>query len=389
MRLLLVAPSTSYRVGAFLDAAEAMGCEVVVATDAPSAIPGSSLTAVFDDDDGERAAADLLAVAGPLDAVVGTDGTALAVAAAVARRLGLPANSPEAMAAAADKLLQRRAADHAGVPQPRFATLDGDGDWSSFPAVVKPADRTASQGVLRVDSTAALVEARAAVATIAPGSALLVESFVGGTEVAVEGLVHDGRLEVLAVFDKPDTPHGPTFPETLLVAPARLDPMAEARLLAVAQAAVSAVGLVTGPVHVEAKVDGVDVWFLELAARTIGGRCSRSLDRGGVSLERRVLAQALGLPSPSVEAAPSATGVVMLPVPISGRVTSVRGLEAAQAVAGVTEVSMSVRPGQPVTALPAGGQYLGFVFARADTADEVEAALRAAWAALEIDITAW
>lgn len=388
VRLLLVSPSSSYRVGDFLDAARALGCEVIAATDAASAVPGSSVCVAFDDP--VAAAGKLVAVVGAVDGVVGTDGPAVAVAAETARLLGLPTNPTAAIAAADDKATQRCAADRAGVAQPAFALVDESGGaaWSLFPAVVKPLDRSASQGVVRVDSTVELASALHTVGEIVCGAPLLVESFVPGVEVAVEGLLRGGRLDVLAVFDKPDTPQGPTFPETLLVAPARLDPDSLGRVIAVVEAAVAAIGLVEGPVHVECKVDGPEAWFLELAARTIGGLCSRALDHGGVSLEELVIRHALSLALPKPITDGSATGVLMLPVTATGTVRAVRGVETARLLDGVTDVVMSVGPGHDVTALPAGDRYLGFVFARARTADEVEASLRAAWATVEVDITA-
>ncbi len=389
MRLLLVTHARSYRVGDFLDAARAIRSEVVVATDTPSAIPGSSVCVSFDDP--VVAARRLVDLVGAVDGVVGTDGAAVAVAAETARALGLVTNSSESVLAAGNKYLQRRATEAAGVPQPSFALIDdvNHSSWSAFPAVVKPLDRSASQGVLRVNSTGELDDAARTVGQIVgPGSPLLVERFVPGIEVAIEGLVRGGRLDVLAVFDKPDTPQGPTFPETLLVSPARLERVALDGVVKVAARAVASIGLAEGPVHVECKVDGTDVWFLELAARTIGGLCSRALACGGVSLEELVIrhALALALPTPSAHAA--ATGVLMLPATDTGQIVEVRGIDAARTMEGVTDVVISVGAGQDVVALPAGDRYLGFVFARADTADAVEAALRAAWAAIEIEITA-
>jgi biotin carboxylase len=388
VRLLLVTPSRSYRVADFLDGARAAGCEVIVASDAVSAIPGSSISVSFEDP--AAAAARLIDLAGPVDGVVGTDGAAVDVAAAAARRLGLRANPADALVTAGDKLRQRRAVRAAGVPQPDFAPLDPSSarSWSAFPAVVKPLDRAASQGVVRVDSTAELHAARRLVEGVIGGGPLLVEAFVPGTEVAVEGLVRGGRLDVLTVFDKPDTPRGPTFPETLLISPARLERGVSERVVAVAERVVAAVGLAEGPVHVECKVDGDDVWFLELAARTIGGLCSRTLRAGGVGLEELVIRHALGLELPPRGPDGDASGVLMLPVTASGTIAAVRGVEAARSVPGVTEVVMSAGAGQDVVALPAGDRYLGFVFARAGTADDVEAALRAAWARIEVDITA-
>lgn len=391
MRLVLVTPSSSYRIGDFLTAAVAMGCEVLVVTDREAAVPGSSIC--VDLQDAEAAARKLVRVVGDVDGVVGTDGAGVAVAAELARLLGLSTNPSDATRAAGNKLLQRRAAAVAGVPQPGFALFarDDDPEWSTFPAVVKPLDRAASQGVIRADSAGELRDAATTVREIVGASApLLVEAFVPGTEVVVEGLLAGGRLRVVAVFDKPDTPDGPTFPETLLVTPARLSPSTLATVVDVADRAVGAIGLTEGPVHVECIVGrGGQVWFLELAARTIGGLCSRSLHhQNGPSLEELVIAHALGRSVPITHPAGTSSGVLMLPAPITGTVAAVRGVEAARRVAGVTEVTMSVAAGQRVVALPAGDRYLGFVFAEAETPDETERALRTAWAAIEIDITA-
>ena len=391
VRLLLVTPSGSYRTGDFLAAARSMGCEVVVATDADSAIPGASVGVAFEDP--EAAATRLIEVVGEVDGVVGTDGAAVAIAAAVARLLGRPTNSADSLVAAGDKLRQRRGAETAGVQQPRFALVEADTSpsWSVYPAVVKPLDRSASQGVVGVDMAAELTAAVHVVRSIVgAGAPLLVEAFVPGVEVAVEGLLRAGRVDVLAVFDKPDTPQGPTFPETLLVSPARIAPVVVDRLVDALERVVAAIGLREGPVHAEFKVDGGEVWVLELAARTIGGLCSRALHHGGLSLEELVTRHALDLsfPTPAADDDGAATGVLMLPVAATGRVAAIRGLDEARSVEGVTSVVLVVGVGERVVALPAGDRYLGFVFAGADTADAVEAALRAAWAAIHVEIGA-
>lgn len=388
-RLLLVVPAGSYRTGDYLAAAAVLGCEVVVASDAGSAIPGSVADVPFTEP--EAAAEWLVDRLGEVDAVVGTDGEAVAVAAAVARRLGRPTNPPAVLAAAASKYRQRVAASAGGVTQPGFALVHADDDaaaWSLFPAVVKPLDRSGSQGVLRADDPAGLAEAIARVRDIVgEREPVLVEELVGGLEVAVEGLLRDGHLDVLAVFDKPDTPRGPTFPETMLVSPSRLPAGALDQVVATAAGAVAAVGLVEGPVHVECMVDGDRVSFLELAARTIGGYCSRAVDLGGVGLEELVIRHATGMALPEARVA-GATGVLMVPVTEVGRVEAVHGVDEARAVEGVTSVVMSVGVGEQVRPLPEGDRYAGFVFARGTSPDEVEAALRTAWSMIELDVSA-
>lgn len=385
--LLLVTPADSYRTRDYLDAASALGCRVTVATDAAVAMDWSAISVPLSD---PARAADLVLGQLPVepDAVVGTDGPAVAVAAAIARTLGHRTNSADALLAADDKLLQRRALATFGSCQPRFTTNATDDEWTHFPAVVKPIDRSASQGVLRADDTAEL-EARIALVhdIVGPDAPVLIEELVSGMEVAVEGLLRRGSLEVLAVFDKPDTPTGPTFPETLLICPARLDASTVEAVAELAADACAAIGLTEGPVHVECKVDGDRVWFIELAARTIGGLCSRSLRPGGKRLEELILLHALGRPTRS-DATHGATGVLMLPVPARGVLGHVGGRERALAIPAVSEVIISIGPGEEVVPLPHGNRYIGFVFARGKTADDVEEALRQAWSVLDVQISA-
>jgi hypothetical protein len=223
---------------------------------------------------------------------------------------------------------------------------------------------------------------------------LLVEEYVPGAEVAVEGLLSGGDLEVLAVFDKPDPLVGPYFEETIYVTPSRLPPDRLARVHALTADAVTALGLTEGPVHAELRLgepapgggeDGARV--LEVAARTIGGLCARTLRFGaGIALEELVLRHALGLPTDGLTREPAASGVMMLPIPRAGVLVGVRGQDAARAVPGVVGLEITINPGRPVRPLPEGDRYLGFVFARGATPAEVEDSLRRAHATLDVVI---
>jgi hypothetical protein len=151
--------------------------------------------------------------------------------------------------------------------------------------------------------------------------------------------------------------------------------------------AAAALGLVDGPVHAEVRVDGDRVWFLELAARSIGGLCSRALRFGaGVSLEEVILRHALGRPLDGTVRERSAAGVMMLPIPAAGVLRSVGGRDRARAVAGVDGLELTVLPGREVRPLPEGDRYLGFLFARGPTPEAVEASLREAHACLDVVI---
>ena len=404
-RVLLLLPSATYRAPDFLEAARRLGAEVVVASDTPQTLADAmgDRALTLDLDRPEEAAEAVVEAARrrPLDAVVAVDEQGVLVAALAAERLGLRANPPSAVAATRDKAAMRAAmaADGAGVPQPDHRVARPGDDVAAlasevgFPCVVKPVSLSASRGVIRADdppaAAAAAERIRGILADAGHGAdePLVVERYIAGVEVAVEALGRGGRLEILAVFDKPDPLEGPYFEETLYVTPSRLPGPVQDRIRAAATAAAAALGLREGPVHAELRVDADgQPWVLELAARSIGGLCSRSLTFGtGISLEEIILRHALGLPLDTVRER-AAAGVMMLPIPRSGTLRAVRGQEAARAVPGITALDIGILPGRPVRPLPEGDRYLGFLFARAETPDEVEEALRAAHGCLDVVI---
>jgi biotin carboxylase len=341
----------------------------------------------------------ILARGGPVDAVVAADTPMLVLAATVAAQLGLPHNPVEAMLNATGKDRQRQRWAAAGVAQPSFrivpaaATDDAIADAAravGFPCVVKAVSLSASQGVLRADDPVSAVTAAGRILDVLPAArrpaaeSLLVEEYLSGPELSIDGLLADGDLTVTAVFDKPLTPDGPTFEETLLITPSRLPAPVLAAAIGTAGQAARALGLTCGPIHAELRIDDrgghATPAMLELAARCIGGLCSRALRfPGGASLEELVLGNALGRPIPDACHYPARPcGVFMLPVPRPGVLRAVKGRENAAAVPGITGLTITIPPGRRVLPLPDGDQYLGFIFAEAGTPSEVQNALTAA-----------
>ncbi len=388
-RVLLILPTATYRAPDFLAAARALGVEVVVGSEQPQALASAmgdrSVVVPLDDLETAMEVVATLHERSALDAVVAVDDRGVVIAAAAAARLGLLHNPLDAVAATRDKAKMRGAFAAAGVPQPRFEVVDGGPTGRvGFPCVIKPISLSASRGVIRADNPAAAATATARVRAIASGP-LLVEEYVPGIEVALEGLLRAGHLEVLAVFDKPDPLEGPYFEETMFVTPSRLAPEVLATIERVAADAAAALGLVEGPVHAELRIDRDRVVMLELAARSIGGLCSRTLRFGaGISLEEVVLRHALGLPLADLGREAAAAGVMMIPIPRAGTLEAVRGQDDARAVPGVVGLEITIARGRPVQPLPEGDRYLGFLFARGSTPDEVEAALRAGHACLDV-----
>jgi biotin carboxylase len=402
-RVLLLLPSATYRAADFLEAAHALGVDVVVASEQrqtlAEAMGDRALHLDLHDRDAATEAIVALARRGPIDAVVAVDDQGVLVAAEAAARLGLPANPRAAVAATRDKAVMRRIFAAADVPQPEYRVVGPGDDVAAvasalgFPCVLKPVSLSGSRGVIRVDDPVATNAAAMRVRRILEeadedaGGPLLVERFVEGDEVALEGLLRAGRLEVLTVFDKPDPLDGPYFEETIYVTPSRKDPATLARIASRTADAIRALGLREGPIHAELRGARADVFVLEVAARSIGGLCSRALRFGaGVRLEELILRHALGLPLDGLPRESAAAGVMMLPIPRAGVLVAVHGQDRARAVQGIAGLDITIHPGRSVQPLPEGDRYLGFLFARAATPAEVEHALRTAHGQLEVVI---
>lgn len=406
-RLLLLVPTTSYRADDFLEAARRLGVEITVASEHASTLaarnPGELLALDFRRPEVAARRAVEFAREYPVDAVVGVDDAVALPAAAVAEVLSLPYNPFAAVAAARNKHRTREILRGAGLPVPEFALFSIEDDPAAlapgiaYPCVVKPLVLSASRGVIRADNEERFAAAfrrltailRAPDVTAAhPGEEarqVLVESFLPGREVALEGLLVEGELRILCLFDKPDPLDGPFFEETLYITPSRLPAAVQAAVASCAAQAARALGLREGPVHAELRVNKQGPWVLEVNPRSIGGRCSRALRFGaGMSLEEILLRHALRLEIPSLERERKAAGVMMLPIPRAGILEEVRGQAEARRVPGIEELLITAHPGQELVPLPEGAPYLGFLFARGETPEQVEEALRDAHRRLEV-----
>jgi biotin carboxylase len=401
--VLLVLPTSTYRAADFLDAARELGADVVVASEEAQTMAAAMGDRAVQIDlcDPREAAATIARSARRPDAVVGVDEQGVEVAAMAAEELGLAHNPPDAVATTRDKAKLRTTLTRAGLAQPRV------GEDAGFPCVVKATSLSGSRGVIRADDPssldAALVRVRGIAGEATPGRSggasggVLVESYVPGAEVAVEGLLVGGELHVLAIFDKPDPLEGPYFEETIYVTPSRSDDATQQTIARTVADACAAIGLIEGPIHAELRLPdaggpGVSPGengpvLLEVAARSIGGLCSRTLRFGaGISLEEVILRHALGLPLGDLERERLASGVMMIPIPRAGTLREVSGVDEARAVDGIVGLEVTVPRGQPVQTLPEGDRYLGFIFATGATPARVEGSLRAAHAALDIHI---
>ena len=405
MRVLLLTTPHTYRAEAFRAAAQKLGIEVVTAIDLPDELSKPhEATLTLDFRDPDRAVQHIVTYASEhsLAAVLSVDDSASLIAAQASATLNLPHNSPQAAEAARDKFVMRTLLKQGGVRVPHFQLFSTADDLSQvaqhvkYPCVVKPLALNGSRGVIRADNADQFVTAAQRLGrllhSIDPSfdpKPFLVEDFIPGFEVALEGLLNHGELKVLALFDKPDPLDGPFFEETIYVTPSRLPIDTQDAITRCTADSARALGLVEGPVHAELRLNDQGAWLVEMAGRSIGGLCSQTLrftHNADVSLEEIILRQALGLEIAALERESRSGGVMMIPIPGAGLLRGVAGLEEAKAVIGIEDVQITARLNYPIVPLPEGESYLGFIFARGDSPAFVEAALRAAHSKLNFKI---
>jgi len=409
-RLLLLASKLGYQTRAFAEAAGRLGIEVLIGSDRCHQLgdPWADGAIALQFEQPQQAAAQVVEAvrARPVRAILALGDRQTVTAAYAARSLGLRYNSPASAENCRSKLRQRQVLCAAKLPVPEFfwfsssEPLDAVLSQVAFPCVVKPLRLAASQGVIRannaVEFTAAaerirrLLESPELQVTREPElDRLLVERYIPGDEVALEGIMERGRLRVLALFDKPDPLDGPYFEESIYVTPSRLPAEMQERIFDCAQQAVHALGLTEGPLHAEFRVNHAGPWVLEVAPRPIGGLCSRVLRFGPqrIFLEELLVRQVMDLQGADLAREPRAAGVMMIPVPSSGVLESVAGVEQAAATPGVEEVQITARQHDFIAAWPEGSSYLGFIFAGGESPADAESALRRAHVELSFTIT--
>ena len=388
----------SYRGEAFWEAAKKIGVSLTVAGDAPPNFleqsPDNFLTIDLYKPSSAVPAVVEFAKTSPIDVVLGVnDGTAV-LASTISKALGLSSNSIDSVRAASNKQTMRSLLQKAGLPCPNFIVVGIDEkpedivQQVTFPCVLKPLTLSGSCGVIRADNSESFQKAFTRISHLLKtferpeqeelaGRQILIEDFIPGTEVALEGLLTKDTFHPLALFDKPDPLNGPYFEETIYVTPSRLSPETQTRITESLAKAARAIGLREGPVHGELRINDQDIWVVEVAARSIGGKCSRMLEFGtGRSLEELILLHALGQDLPDLDMKTGAGGVMMIPIPQEGVLQRVEGQEEAQQVPGVEELVMTAKPGDQLIPLPEGKRYLGFIVARGAQPEEVEETLR-------------
>jgi hypothetical protein len=426
---MLLATTTGYQTRRFAEAVERLGGSVVFGTDRCHVLEDpwrdGALALRFEQPEASAARIAEFARADPLDAIVPLGDRPTPTAARACELLDLPGHPSAAADACRSKQASRERLRSAGLAVPSFVVHDLNANSDRlpdalsseirFPCVLKPLALSASRGVIRADDRKQFVDAFDRITSLLRSPDvqvtrdglnhyIQVEEYIDGIELAIEALAERGKLRILAIFDKPDPLVGPFFEETLYVTPSRLRPELQAQIVHTLDAAVSALGLYHGPIHAELRLGRVTApwngieecasqpYVLEVAARSIGGLCSRALRfrshecTGDSTLEDLIVRHALGWDTSSFAREPLAAGVMMIPVPDNGIFVGVENLDAAARTPGVDEIIITAKPTQKLLRLPEGASYLGFIFARARSPEAVERSLRDAHSQLQFEI---
>ncbi|HYI96979.1 MAG TPA: ATP-grasp domain-containing protein, partial [Bryobacteraceae bacterium] len=239
-RVLLIAATTGYQLRTFEQAARNLGLDVVLATDRCHVLddPWGDRAFSVRFEDPEAAAEALSDLAPKPEAVVAVGDRPTLIASLTARKLGIPFHPPEAVLACRDKFRARECFQQAGLLTPKYvrlpleAPVEIEARTTSYPCVLKPLGLSGSRGVIRANDPAEFLAAFDRIRALLQSPDIQrtreeqhrfiqVESYIPGREYALEGVVSAGKLQVLALFDKPDPLDGPFFEETIYTTPPR------------------------------------------------------------------------------------------------------------------------------------------------------------------------
>ena len=420
-QLLLFTNKLGYQTRSFEEAAQKNGVEIIYVTDRCHQLEdpwGDRAISVHFESPQAAAGTVIEALHGKgIAGIVALGDRPVVAAAYAARDLGIFYNHPASVETCRSKLRMREVFRQAGLRTPWFRTLNLNPlpepalIGIAYPCVLKPLSLSASQGVIRANNREEFIAAAQRIRRLLESpeiratreanlNQILVEGYVPGREVAVEGLVTDGILRILAVFDKPDPLEGPYFEESIYVTPSVLPEAQRGDVQECAEESARAIGLTHGPLHAEFRINDEGAWPLEIAARPIGGLCARALRfieddklefdkelaRARIGLEELLLRHAMNLPGSGWSREPEASGVMMIPVPSSGILERIEGEEAAISTTGITELLITARLHDYIAAWPEGSSYLGFLFAKTETPEEAQRALRRAHAELRFTL---
>ncbi len=393
--VLLIAPSGSYRIPPYIEAAKALGIGLLVVSNSKHSLVSEVAKGISVDFDDLRLAREIILseIKGlKILSVLATDDICVGLSSQIAQQLGLPQNNPSAARLTHRKDLAREALQLAGCNTPEFQVIkliDASNLSKSinYPVVIKPLSLSASRGVIRANDAAEFVQACRRIDSILEYTGqsgyernqVLVEAYLDGAEFAVEGIIIAGEFHLLMIFDKPEPLIGPFFEETYYLTPSQLESAQIQELINEVSRCCHAYNLTHGPVHAEARITQTGVVLLELAARTIGGQCGQLIEFSTCQkLEELVILGMCGI-KPELPSSVESAGVLMIPVAKSGLLKRVEGMTDALQVEFIRDIEIHIQAGYELIPLPEGSSYLGFIFAQAPSYQQTYDALKKAY----------
>lgn len=392
--ILLIAPARSYRVASYIQAAEKLGYRLLIVSDSRHSLVSAiadGITIDFDQPDQAFNTVIKSIQSKSIVTVIATDDRVVTLSSRIAKALGLAHNDPQATLLTYRKDLARirLQQQHCNVPEFRVCAFEKIADIAEdldYPVVIKPLMLSGSRGVIRADDAEQCIQAGHRVARIVQletqddyeRNHCLIEQFLKGDEVAIEGFVQSGKFINLAMFDKPEPMNGPFFEESFYITPSRLPTHVQQAVIDEIERSCHAYGLTHGPIHAEARITDQGVFLLEMASRTIGGQCAQLIEFAlGQKLEE-VIIRLMCLEKLALSTNRQHAGVLMIPIPKGGILKRVEGLLDARRVDHISSIEIHIQPGYELIPLPEGSSYLGFIFASAASYDDTLQALKSA-----------
>ncbi|MGE4563981.1 MAG: acetyl-CoA carboxylase biotin carboxylase subunit family protein [Victivallaceae bacterium] len=194
----------------------------------------------------------------------------------VAEALHLSANSCRSAYLSTHKFAMRQALSAGGVNCPRYALLRSGDDIAEataalrYPLIVKPCDRSGSLAVSRVENEAELRTALPAALEASLCHQAIVEEFIEGIEISIEGISFGGDYHMLAVTDKTTT-GAPHYVELAHHQPSKLPRAVLAEAARQVRPALTALEIRCGASHAELLITrDRKIYVTEIGAR-MGG----------------------------------------------------------------------------------------------------------------------
>jgi hypothetical protein len=382
-KVLLVIPEKSYKSNDFVVAAKRLKIPFSIITDSQQVserLSDNIIVYNFQKD----ISLEILEKLKNITHILPVDHSSLEFAAKLRDLLSATGNSYVSVMNAMDKYKSRTIFNDVTEVKIKNAYINDPKDLITFMSkinigVLKPTRGTASNKVIKVTQQNMDQLLIQNIIKDCDENELIIEEFIEGDEYAFEGILIDSKLSKFVVFEKPLAFVEPYFEESIYITPSNLSNEIIESVHKRLQKACQKLGLTNGPIHAEFKISNNEVFLIEINPRMIGGLCSRCLSFGlfKQSLEELILLSFSTGKFKKVELLSNYVGVLMLPVPKSGKFISINHNEIMK-IENVSSVDITVSKNTLLQMPPNGERYLGFVFSQGENKSVVMRALESA-----------